>query len=163
MVSSCHINVNAKPKQVFSKQKAGESCDPQFAHNKTVNPSGLLMTFSNVSILRGATRIGFQDEFLSRWQPWRGPDARKGRLDMCLSPAPLSRMRGNWDYFFRFSLEPITLYFYIGRKWGGSKIREIRDGPHFPSAPCLENGEIMLPKKGLPSLSFLKCSIHVYF
>lgn len=91
-----------KAKAGVFKAKGREQCDPQFPHNKTINPSGLLMTFSNVSILGGATRIGFQDEFLSRWQPWRGPDARKQRLDMFLSLAPLSQMRGNWDYFSDF-------------------------------------------------------------
>lgn len=39
------------------------------------------------------------------------------------------------------------------QEWGGIENREMGDGLPFPSAHCLENGELVLSKKVLSSLT----------
>ena len=72
-------------------------------------------------------------------------------LKMLLNLTSLSQMRGNWDYFFKFSPELNTGDFCICRKlrdreWAGTENSGIRDGPQFPSAHYLVTSELILSK-----------------
>jgi hypothetical protein len=109
MVSSCHINVKAEPKHLLSKQKAGKECDPQFAHNKAVNPSGISTASHSLSTLGCANWIRFQAGHQS-WQERETP-SQYGCCEMSVwkRTGPLGKMKDSWDYQLTFSQARISV------------------------------------------------------